>query len=684
MTVPEQIPVVNYVADGVVKKFDVPFEYDQQSDLHIYVDGAEPTIDKYFFEDNAFNFYIAPNAGQDVKIKRITPKERDTDYNLHTNTVRPKALNSDFDRIWYVLQEVLSDVDGLSQDVQDEIIARIQGDEDVLNQLAAEISARMLADESVSADLKNYIDNMIALIIGDPSFNGINADKVNDDSGKTQQQVNDSVKEQLFTFLTFGAKGDGVTDDTTSLRLAAIYSSTYKRPVSGLGKTYVCADVVFDSNCYLKDAYLVNNRDEDLISVLTTATSRVWIEQVTFENIHIDGKRVNARTVELTTAAEDGGRHGFRFRRPCRNIWIINSSANYCASDGVCIFPDWSDGGLVESVQNFNIINSQFNWNRRHGGSNDRTNGLHLNNVQCNHNGLYLEGGESLPLSDGRQGDKAFDLYYGNGWDSEEYVGTTMSFNMNFINCTMLGNAKGGLLVLATDDAVTPLAPTNIKVIGGQYDKGVLNPTDNNAITITANGLSNPNKLFSNTVIDGVSTTNNILLRNNGKFSVTNTPCTLFAVEQTDGFADAKISGLVESPTSSTKTIDGNAFGLFSYDKPSGVQTVSSALNRIVNMYEDATSKHQDFKISSFKFGEIETTVDSSTDSTTWKWKVGGSNAERFRVGRYGAQLQLSASIPDSELLNTGLAFEFVSNTSLKIKLKGTDGVVRSANLTLA
>lgn len=190
MAVPEQIPVVNYVADGVVKKFDVPFEYDQQSDLHLYVDGIEPTIDKYFFADNAFNFYIAPTIGQDVKIKRTTPKERDTDYDLHTNTVRPKALNTDFDRLWYVLQEVFSDVGGLSQAVQDEIIARIQGDEDLLNQLTAEISARMLGDEAVTEDLKNYVDQVIGAIINDPDFDGIDAKNVNDASGETQQQVN--------------------------------------------------------------------------------------------------------------------------------------------------------------------------------------------------------------------------------------------------------------------------------------------------------------------------------------------------------------------------------------------------------------------------------------------------------------------------------------------------------------
>lgn len=190
MAVPEQIPVVNYVADGVVKKFDVPFEYDQQSDLHLYVDGDEPTIDKYFFADNSFNFYIAPTNGQGVKIKRITPKERDTDYDLHTNTVRPKAVNSDFDRIWLVIQEVFSDIGGLSQAVQDEIIARIHGDDDLLNQLTAEISARMLGDEAVTEELKNYVNQVVGAIINDPIFDGIDADKVNDASGETQQQVN--------------------------------------------------------------------------------------------------------------------------------------------------------------------------------------------------------------------------------------------------------------------------------------------------------------------------------------------------------------------------------------------------------------------------------------------------------------------------------------------------------------
>lgn len=191
MTVPEQVPVTEQVANGVTVKFFVQFQYANKNDLHIYVDGVEPSISEVYFDDNAFNFYSAPQAGKVIKIQRITPKERDTDYDQSDNTFRPRVVNADFDKIWYVLQEVFADIGGLSQAVQDEVIARIQGDEDLLNQLSAEISARILGDEAVTNDLKDYVNQVVGAILNDPTFNGIDASKVNTGSGEAQQQVND-------------------------------------------------------------------------------------------------------------------------------------------------------------------------------------------------------------------------------------------------------------------------------------------------------------------------------------------------------------------------------------------------------------------------------------------------------------------------------------------------------------
>lgn len=252
MAVPEQIPLVNYVADGTVKKFDVPFDYDQQADLHLFVDGVEPTIDKYFFEDNAFNFYIAPTVGQKVRIERITPKKRDTDYDLHTNTVRPKALNSDFDRIWYALQESYEDFGELSIQLQNEIIARIQSDDEILAKLAEETANRILGDTAVSDDLKNYIDQMIALIIGDPSFSGINADKVLDESGLNQQEINDNQDDINNSQATKNSEFSGKL-----LRQQAISDKGFARPA--LGYNPVADAEIYDQQASFADQSLLMN-----------------------------------------------------------------------------------------------------------------------------------------------------------------------------------------------------------------------------------------------------------------------------------------------------------------------------------------------------------------------------------------------------------------------------------------
>ena len=129
--------------------------------------------------------------------------------------------------------------------------------------------------------------------------------------------------------------------------------------------------------------------------------------------------------------------------------------------------------------------------------------------------------------------------------------------------------------------------------------------------------------------------------------------------------------------------LDGSPYDTFTYSTDGLTQTVTN-LSNVVNLFADSESRKQEFKVSTFKFGEIETIVDSATDSTTWKFKTGSANTERFSISKYGAQLRVSASIPDSALVNESIVFEYVSNTVLKIKMKGSDGVVRSANLTLA
>lgn len=726
MAVQPQTPYKEYTANGSTNSFALEFDCDNQDHLIVLVDDIEPVVGAWSLIGGAVVFGTAPTNGKKITIQRNTPFRRDGDFQSYDNSFRPGPVNKGFDWVWLKLQE-LGVADWILSNRIDALKAYVDDRDDELRAyLLEEIRKQGVALEQLD-DYYSYLMQRLAQIAVDK---GWDASFVVSADGSTQQQVNDRIGNTWYakplgyelnarvmltngdivkstepnntndpnvdmtgwfnetkfaenkdkTFLDFGSKGDGVTDDSISIGLASTWSTIYKRKVTGLDKTYKCSNVFFDSNCYLADAKLINNKDQDLISVLTTTISSDWLENVVFENIHINGVRQDARTIKATATSEDGGRHGFRFRRPCRNIWIVRSSANYCASDGLCIFPD-GRGGYFESVQNFNVIDSEFLWNRRHGGSNDRTNGINFTNVKCKHNGLPLEGGSSLPATDGRQGDNFNGNYYGNGWDSEEYSNTTISQNMTFLNCDMTGNARGGLLILATANVQTPTTPSNIKVIGGKYDKGVYN-TDNAAIIITPNGLSNVNPVYANTVIDSVSTSDYILLRNNVNFSVTNTPCFLDVLDHSNGFADKKIRGVGIAPTASLKTPDGTPFGMFTYDVATGTKTVVEC-QITHSMFNDGQSKYQDYRVGTFKFGQIETKVDSATNSTTWTWKT-GADVERFRVGRYGAQLHISDSVPNSEIKNQGLVFELISNTQLRIKVKGVDGVVRSSTLTLA
>ena len=299
-------------------------------------------------------------------------------------------------------------------------------------------------------------------------------------NGRTQHDKN----QDFISTKDFGCAGDGVTDDSQNLAKAIKFAQDNKRPLDGLGLTYACHSVKFDSRLTFKNANLVCNKfDTDMVSVLDSGAQDVWLEDVYFENIKINGKReLHTGINQSVITGEDGGRHGFRLGRKMRNIRFVNCEANNCATDGIMLHP-WTGTGNNRIVD-VQLIDCKFNNNRRHGGSSDSSNNLKLIRVQANNNGGDID--VNADINSGLRGQLFSGKLYGNGWDAEDYDFNDIS-NVLLEDCEMLGNVKSGLLIYTPGNTSTTADKATITISGGSYDKGINNIDGNASILITTN-----------------------------------------------------------------------------------------------------------------------------------------------------------------------------------------------------
>ncbi|MCO8073161.1 hypothetical protein NI470_05290 [Acinetobacter lwoffii] len=195
MAVPEQTPYIEHTGNGATTSFALKFQCESKDHLIVLVDEIEPPIETWSLTGGNVVFTTAPAAGKKITLQRNTPFSRTTDYQSYNNSFRPPAVNKDFDWIWLKLQELgVADwilgarIDALKNYVDDR-------DDELRAYLMEEIRKQGVALDQLD-EYYNYLMQRLAQIAVDK---GWEASFVVDASGKTQQEINNSVIYQCDT-----------------------------------------------------------------------------------------------------------------------------------------------------------------------------------------------------------------------------------------------------------------------------------------------------------------------------------------------------------------------------------------------------------------------------------------------------------------------------------------------------
>ena len=190
MSVPEQMPIVEYTANGTTTRFPITFDLHDVGYLNVFINKELAPISSYTVDNfEAVVFATAPNENDEVTLIRDTQLDRETNYQSFDNSFRPAAVNYDFDKIWHVLQEQ-NLIDG-------KLLARLKEEiewrrtHDFNYDELAQVREKQLFDA-----LKGYTDTLVAAV--NPGiFQGVIAGVVFAKDGKSVQTHLEEILAQL-------------------------------------------------------------------------------------------------------------------------------------------------------------------------------------------------------------------------------------------------------------------------------------------------------------------------------------------------------------------------------------------------------------------------------------------------------------------------------------------------------
>lgn len=216
MSVPDQIPLVIYAANGETNIFPITFDLHDERYLDVLINKELAPVGSYIIENlqtgkKQVNFRNYPRKGDEITLARSTSKDRETNFNSYNGSFNPSALNWDLDKIWHRLQEqYVLDAHFLAR-LKNEIETRRTSDSllqhqiDILNDVLIGVfdkASREYLDQKLNALAESLrvdgakLVNSLNEAINQAAANGAGANGWTDlfvltGDGRTQRQVNE-------------------------------------------------------------------------------------------------------------------------------------------------------------------------------------------------------------------------------------------------------------------------------------------------------------------------------------------------------------------------------------------------------------------------------------------------------------------------------------------------------------